>query len=249
MKISIITTTYNSAATVEMTIQSVLRQTYADIEYIVIDGASSDSTLDIVKRYEPSFHGRMRWMSENDRGLYDALNKGISNATGDIVGILNSDDFFSSDDVIERMVKEFDDDVDAVYGDIHFVKPQDLSKIVRYYSSKHFNPKLLRFGYMPAHPSFYARRSVFDHCGLYSLDYKIAADYDMMVRLFYVHKIKAKYIPMDFVTMRVGGLSTSNIKNRIRITVEDAKACKQNGLYSNFFLCSCKYFTKVFEFL
>ena len=248
MKVSIITTTYNSEATVEMTIQSVLRQTYADIEYLIVDGASKDGTLDIVRKYESLFQGRMRWVSEKDRGLYDALNTGIASSTGDIVGILNSDDFFTSNDVIQRMVNDFSDDVDAVYGDIHFVSPGNLNKSVRYYSSRFFRPWQLRFGYMPAHPSFYARRYVFDKVGLYSLDYKIAADYDMMVRIFFVHNIKTKYIPMDFVTMRVGGLSTKNFQNRIKITLEDVKACKSNGLYSNVFLCSCKYFTKLFEF-
>lgn len=249
MKVSIITTTYNSEATIEMTIQSVLRQTYVDIEYLIVDGASKDGTLDIVRKYESSFHGRMRWVSEKDNGLYDALNKGIASSTGDIVGILNSDDFFTSDDVIQRMVNDFSDDVDAVYGDIHFVSPGNLNKSVRYYSSRFFRPWQLRFGYMPAHPSFYARRSVFDKVGLYSLNYKIAADYDMMVRVFHVHNVRTKYIPMDFVTMRVGGLSTSSFKNRIKITIEDAKACRSNGLYTNVLLCSCKYFTKLFEFL
>jgi glycosyltransferase involved in cell wall biosynthesis len=249
LKVSIITTTYNSASTIESTLRSVLEQTYPDIEYWIIDGKSTDDTMDVVRRYEPSFSGRMHWISEEDAGLYDALNKGIQHSTGDVVGILNSDDFFTSCDVIERMVREFEDGLDAVYGDIHFVNPKDLSKCVRYYSSKKFCPWKMRFGYMPAHPSFYARRTVFENYGLYSKDYKIASDYDMMVRLFCKYKINAKYIPMDFVTMRVGGLSTRSLSSRLTLTHEDAIACRRNGVYSNFFLCSFKYLTKMFEFL
>ena len=163
MKVSIITATYNSAATLEDTIKSVLQQTYSNIEYIIIDGASKDNTLDIVKQYEPQFGERLKWLSENDSGIYDAMNKGIKMATGEIVGILNSDDYFTSSDVIERMVATFDDQsLDAVYGDIHFIRDGKPEKCVRYYSSKRFRPFWLRFGFMPAHPSFYCRREVFE---------------------------------------------------------------------------------------
>lgn len=249
MKISLITTTYNSAKTLRSTFLSVLSQTYADVEYIVVDGASSDGTVDIIKEYEPRFGGRMRWISEKDNGLYDAMNKGINMATGDVVGILNSDDFFTSNTVLQSVVEGFSDDIDAVYGDIHFVRPGNLDKCVRYYSSRHFRPWALRFGYMPAHPSFYARRELFEKYGGYSLDYKLAADYEMMVRLFRKAKIRYKYLPVDMVTMRTGGVSTRSIKNRLRLTVEDAKACRENGMYSNFLMCSCKYITKFFEFI
>ncbi len=156
MTISIITTTYNSADTLRDTFNSVLSQTFTDIDYWVIDGGSKDNTIDIIKEYEPKFNGNMHWISEKDRGLYDAMNKGIKHATGDIIGILNSDDFFTSADVLETIVKIFtetqEEQVDAVYGDIHFVKPKDLTKCVRYYSSKKFRPWLMRIGYMPAHP-------------------------------------------------------------------------------------------------
>lgn len=249
MKISLITTTYNSAATLRDTMESVLAQTYTDVEYLVIDGASSDGTIGIIREYEPRFGGRMRWLSEPDKGLYDAMNKGIKMATGDVVGILNSDDFFTSDDILEQVVSVFLPNVDAVYGDIHFVRPNDLNKCVRYYSSRLFRPWALRFGYMPAHPSFYARRELFERNGGYSLDYKLAADYEMMVRLFYKEKIRYKYLPIDMVTMRTGGMSTKSIRNRLQLTKEDAKACCQNGMYSNFLMCSCKYITKCFEFI
>ncbi|MCR5069806.1 MAG: glycosyltransferase [Prevotella sp.] len=248
MKITIVTTTYNSASTLRDTMESVLAQTHKDIEYWVIDGGSEDDTLGLIKEYEPLFDGRMKWISEPDNGLYDALNKGISRATGDVVGILNSDDFYTSHTVLEQVAAGFSDDVDAVYGDIHFVRPSDLDKCVRYYSSKLFRPWALRFGFMPAHPSFYVRREVYGRCGGYAIDYKLAADYDMMVRLFYKEKIRYRYLPVDMVTMRTGGMSTKNVRNRLLLTKEDVKACRRYGLYSNFLMCSCKYAVKLFEF-
>lgn len=247
MTISLITTTFNSAATVCDTFESVLRQTYTDIEYIVVDGGSKDNTLDLIHSYEPRFGGRMHWISERDKGLYDAMNKGIKMATGDIVGILNSDDFFTSDDVLETVVR-YIDSVDAVFADIHFVKPSALNKCVRYYSSRSFRPWKLRFGYMPAHPSFYVRRQIYVDYGEYSLEYKLAADYEMMVRLFCKARISYRYINKDFVTMRTGGASTKNISHRLLLTKEDAKACRDNGIYSNYLMCSMKYLTKIFEF-
>ena len=190
MKVSILTVAYNSGKTLEHTIQSVLTQSYHDIEYIIIDGASSDNSVDIIRRNEQDFNGRLVWRSEKDRGIYDAMNKGIKLATGDVVGILNSDDYFTSNDVIERMVLAFSDDIDAVYGDVHFVRNCQLDKCVRYYSSKRFSPKWLRFGFMPAHPSFYCRRAIFEKAGYYKTDYTIGSDYEMMVRLFIVYKIR-----------------------------------------------------------
>ena len=249
MTISIITATYNSASTVRYTFDSILSQTYHDIDYIVVDGGSQDGTVDIIKEYEKRFDGRMRWISEKDNGIYDAMNKGIRMAKGGLIGILNSDDFFTSDDVLYTVAENLTEDLDAVYGDIHFVQPDNLNKCVRYYSSRNFRPWAVRFGYMPAHPPFYIRRCIYERYGLYSLEYKIAADFDMIVRLFCKYKIRAKYIEKDFVTMRTGGISTSKISHRILITREDARACRSNGIYSNFLFCSIKYLTKVFEFL
>lgn len=248
MTISIITATYNSAATVRHTFDSILGQTYLDIDYIVVDGGSTDGTIDIIKQYEPRFGSRLRWISEPDHGIYDAMNKGIRMAKGDVIGILNSDDFFSSDDILSTVASNIAG-VDAVYADIHFVRPDDLGRSVRYYSSKRFRPWAIRFGYMPAHPSFYVRRYVYERYGLYSLDYKIASDFDMMVRLFCRHHIKTQYIEKDFVTMRTGGISTSHLSHRLLITKEDARACRNNGVYSNVLLCSVKYLTKILEFI
>ncbi len=248
MKISVITTTYNSASTVQDTIESVGRQVFdGEVEYIIIDGGSTDATLDIVGQY-PGLVTKV--ISEPDSGLYDAMNKGIRLATGDVVGILNSDDFYTFDDVLATIAGEFErKEVDAVYGDVHFVRPDNLDKCVRYYSSSMFSPFFLRFGFMPAHPSFYVRRECYEQYGLYDTSYRIASDYDMMVRLFYKYKITYSYIKRDMVTMRTGGLSTKNLKNRMLITSEDVKACRRNGLYSNVAMISLKYLYKIFEFI
>lgn len=248
MKVSIITAAFNSVQTLEDTVKSVLEQTYSNIEYIVVDGGSTDGSLNVVRRYEQQFCGRMKWISEKDRGIYDAMNKGIQMATGDIVGILNSDDYFTRKDVIERMVDSFDKELDAVYGDIHFIRDGQPDKCIRYYSSKRFSPMWLRFGFMPAHPSFYCRREVFDRAGLYKTDYAIGSDYEMMVRLFLKFQIKTKYLPMDFVTMRTGGTSTRNVKSRLTLIKDDVRGCRENGFYTNSLMISVKFLYKLFEF-
>jgi len=246
MKVSIITATYNSAETVRDTIESVLLQNYKDIEYIIIDGGSKDNTLDIVYEYKNKI---TKVISEPDKGIYDAMNKGIRLATGDVVGILNSDDFYTSSDVITRIVSEFKNSkgIDAVYGDIHFVSSDDLSTCVRYYSSKIFHPNLMRFGFMPAHPSFYVKRECYLKYGAYSLDYKISADFDLLVRFICKHNISLKYISMDFVTMRQGGASTAGIKSKITLNKENIRACKKYGLYTNRTFMLSRYLYKMFE--
>lgn len=249
MKVSIITVTYNSAQTLAMTIKSVLRQTYQDIEYIVKDGGSTDKTIDVIKEYEPMFHGRMKWVSAKDKGIYDGMNKGIEMATGNVVGILNSDDFFTDNHVIEKIADAFNEKkVDAIYGDVHFVKGSNLKKSIRYYSSRLFCPFWLRFGFMPAHPSFYVRRDVFSKVGLYKTDYKIGADFEMMVRMFYRHRITYHYLPYDFVTMRTGGVSTRDINSRRILLKEDVRACRENGIRTNQFLIALKYLYKFLEY-
>lgn len=250
LKVSIITAAYNVVDTLASTMQSVINQTYSNIEYIIVDGGSKDGTVDVIRKYEPQFGGRLRWVSEPDGGIYDAMNKGIMMATGDVVGMLNADDYFTSDDVVSRLVSAFaDSDLDAVYGDIHFVSPNDLTKCVRYYSSKKFSSFWLRFGFMPAHPSFYLRKPVYEKAGLYKTDYKLGSDFEMMVRLFHIYRIHYKYIPMDFVTMRTGGASTKDIKSRWKLLKEDARACRENGIYTNPLIISLKYLYKITEFL
>lgn len=247
--ISIITATYNSAETINDTIKSVLCQTNKDFEYVIVDGGSTDETIDIVKSYESEFSGRLKWVSEKDKGIYDAMNKGIKMASGDIIGILNSDDYYTSDDILQTIADAFKcQNVDAIYGDIHFIKDGVPDKCVRYYSSRLFSPFWLRFGFMPAHPSFYCKREVFDKSGLYRLDYKIGSDYEMMVRLFRKHKISSRYVPKDFVTMRTGGASNSNLQSRLTLIKEDVKACRDNGIYTNELFICLKFLYKIFEF-
>jgi len=246
MKVSIVTTTYNSAATLRDTLESVKAQDYSNIEHILVDGRSSDTTVDIIASYPHV----AQYVSEEDQGLYDAINKGIRMSTGDIVGILNSDDFFPDSTVISSIVKAFEENkVDAVYGDIAFVKPEDLKKIVRYYSSKKFHPKKFARGYMPAHPSFYAKRSCFEKLGYYQLDYKIAADFELLMRFFMDPNIRTHYIQKVIVYMRTGGVSNKNVLSRYILNKEIIKACKENGVDTNMLYVSLKYFNKVFEYV
>lgn len=248
MKISIITATYNSADTLRDTIESVLRQTYPDVEYIIVDGASTDGTIDIVREYEPHFGERMRWISESDHGIYDALNKGIDMATGEVVGFLHSDDFFTSPDIIERLAKEMaGGNVDAVYGDVHYVSGKNLNKCVRYYSSAFFKRWTMLFGLMPAHPTFYCRKEVYGRFGTFSLSYRVAADFECLLRLIYIGKISLKYVPLDCVAMRTGGASTSGLTSHMRIFKDHVRAYRENHVPSNALLDSLRYIFKLWE--
>lgn len=248
MKVSLVTVTYNSAKTLRGTIESVLSQTYENIEYIVVDGLSDDNTMDIVREYEPRFQGRMRYISEKDKGLYDAMNKGIRMASGDIVGIINSDDFYHRNDIIQLIVDAFNAyDIQAVYGDVRFVNPDNLNKTVRYYSSKIFRPFLFRFGFMPAHPSFFTYRCNFEKFGFYKTDYRISSDFELLLRFINIHHLKTKYLDLDFMKMRIGGVSTANFKSRVILNKEIVRACKDNGIWTCMPLLFLKYFIKVFE--
>ncbi len=241
MKISVITATWNRAATIQDTIDSFLRQMEncaaagVATEHIVVDGGSQDGTVEIIKSNESRYHGTLKWISEKDNGIYDAINKGIAMASGDIVGILNSDDFYTTDDILLKVAQTFagNDGVDAVYGDIHFVKSGNLDKCTRYYSSKHFKTQLLRFGFMPAHPSFYCRKKVYDDFGLYDVSLKTSSDFEMMVRLLYKEKINTVYMNCDFVTMRDGGESTANVASKMKVNRDVAVSLKKYGIYSN----------------
>ena len=248
--ISIITVTYNSGRTLECTMQSVLAQNFTNYEYIIIDGGSTDDTLEIIHSKESLFQGKLKWLSEKDNGIYNAMNKGIKMASGNIIGILNSDDFFTSPFILSTISDSFEmSDLDAVYGDVHFVHPKNLSKTIRYYSSKFFSRRLMIFGFMPAHPTFYAKRVVFEKFGLYKEDYKIAADFEFLLRTIYKGIIKIKYIPIDMVTMRIGGASTSGIYSHRIIMKEHLRAFHENGLYTNIVLLTMRYIYKVCELL
>ena len=250
MKLSIITATYNSERTLRDTMESILNQTFQDFEYIIVDGASKDATLDIIREYEPRFQGKMRYVSEPDKGINDAMNKGFAMATGDVIGILNSDDFFTSEDVLQAVVDGFAGEyVDAVYADIHFVGTDDLTKCVRYYSSSVFRPWMMRFGMIPAHPSFYCRKAVYDQYGSFDTTYRIAADFEILLRLIFIHRIRTRYVKKDFVTMRLGGASTTGYGSWSLIMKEHLQIMKQHGVVTNRFLLSLRYIYKLFEFL
>ena len=248
MKISIVTVSYNSANTLRDTLESVLNQTYADIDYVVVDGASTDGSVELLREYEQKFHGRMRWISEPDEGLYDAMNKGLSLACGEAVGFLNSDDFFTSERAIEIIARELGQSgVDAVYGDIHFVRPSNLERCVRYYSSRLFNRRWVRFGFIPAHPSFYCKKEIYEKLGGYDTRYQIAADFDIFTRFIFLNNISTLYIPMDFVTMRTGGASTAGVSSRMAIMREHLSILRSHGIYSNVLILSLRYVYKIFE--
>ena len=246
MKITLITACYNSAATIRTALESVLRQTWPEIEYCVIDGGSADGTVEILREVESEFGGRMRWLSEPDGGFYDALNKGIRMATGEVIGILNADDFFAADDVLAEVARTFADPaVDCVFGDVRFVNASDLTTTVRYYSSKYFRPWMARFGYMPAHPTFYCRRTCFEAFGTYRTDYRIAADHELLVRFLIKEKIRYRYIPKVFTVMRMGGMSTRSVESTLILNRENIRACRANGLYSNGIMQLGKYLFKI----
>ncbi len=251
MKISLITVTYNSAETLCDTLQSVLNQTFKDIDYIIVDGASKDSTMDIVKEFEPKFEGRLRWLSEPDKGIYDAMNKGVMMAQGEIVSILNSDDFFASNDILEKVNAAFKEnpDVDGVYADVRYVGWNDTGKTVRMFSGKDFKREKLCWGKMPPHPSFYVKRECYDKFGLYSLDYPICADYDMFVKMIWMGNINTLYINDVFVNMRNGGTSSNGIKVHRKIMRERMRCVREHNMPSNFFKQTSRYFGKIFSLL
>jgi len=249
MKLSIVTVTFNSASFLCNALDSILFQSYPNIEYLIIDGGSTDGTLDIIKHYNERFVGKMKYVSEPDKGIYDAMNKGIRMATGDVIGILNSDDFFSSPTILETVAHNFTSNIDALYGDVQFVDREDTQKIVRYYSSKKFTPARFKYGFMPAHPSFYARRELFERYGCYKDDYRIAADFELLLRFMYTHKIRTKYLEMPFVSMRTGGVSNQSFHSRVVLNQEIIRACRENGIKTNLFNVYSKYFFKVAEFI
>src|SRR5579859_1533553 len=247
MKISLITVSYNSASTIRDTIASVRSQDYKDIEYIVVDGNSTDGTVDIIKAHAAEIG---QWISEPDKGIYDAMNKAIRMARGEVVGILNSDDFYSANDIVSQVAATFSDaQVDAVFGDLVFVDPNNLKKVVRKYSSAKWYPEKFARGFMPAHPTFFVRRKYYHQIGMFKTDYKIAADYELLIRFLYVHKLKYRYLPLNMVTMRRGGVSSSGIRSNIILNDEIIRGCRENGIRTNIFKVYPKYFIKLFELL
>ena len=280
MKISLITACYNSAETIGTAIESVLSQKGVDVEYIVVDGGSKDGTVDIIKEYAdktlnsqlltPNF--TFRWLSESDKGMYDAINKGIKMATGDVVGILNADDVLATDDTLARIAAAFQPSkqtthhsptpslldsstIDCVYADIRFVREGESvealrkAKSVRYCSAAKWRPWMFRFAAMVPHPSFYVRRECFERLGGYSLDYRICADFELELRYLYLAKLKAAYLPECVVVMRMGGMSTAGWRSNMEINREDLRALRSHGIWSCLPLIYLKYLFKIWGFV
>ncbi|MBD5311280.1 MAG: glycosyltransferase [Bacteroides sp.] len=248
MKISIITATFNSSDTLRDTIKSVLAQDYDNWEHIIVDGNSTDNTVDIIREYQPFYKGRLKWISEPDRGIYDAMNKGISMSLGEVIGILNSDDFYTSNDILSIIHQNFLN-IDAVYGDVHYVNHHNPTQIVRYYSSADFKRWKMRIGFMPAHPSFYCRREIYSQFGMFDTDFHIAADFEQLLRLIYVNKISIRYIAKDFVTMRTGGASSSGFQSHKRIIMEHLKAYHKNKVKSGISFEAIRYLWRIGEMI
>jgi len=227
-KVSIITVCFNSEKTIEDTIKSVVNQTYENIEYIVIDGGSTDKTIEIINKYKENIS---TLISEKDNGIYDAINKGIKLASGDIIANLNSDDFYIDNKVISDVVAAFNEaKTDLLYADLYYVDAKDTSKIIRYWKSKSYKEGLFLKGWMPPHPTFFVKKEVYQNYGMFNLEFKSAADYEIMLRFIHRYKASITYLPRVIVRMRVGGVSNASLKNRIKANREDKRAWEINGL-------------------
>ena len=246
LKVSIITVALNSVKTIKDTLECIKSQDYNNIEYIVIDGGSTDGTIDVIR----SYHNQITYfVSEDDKGIYDAMNKGIVAATGDIVGILNSDDFYSSNTIISDIVEVFQNrKCDSVYGDLVYVKPDNTKKVIRYWSAGHFTIRKLKRGWMLPHPTFFVRKAMYNRFGLYNIDLKSASDYEMILRLLYKHNITVYYINKVLVRMRIGGQSNASLINRIKANREDIKAWRFHNLTPPFFFRFRKPMIKLKQF-
>ena len=234
MNISIITAVYNRAATLANAMNSVLLQTHPNVEYIVVDGGSSDGALDVIREWEPRFGGRMKWVSEKDNGIYDAMNKGIRMATGDVVAILNSDDFYHRKDTLAKVAEAFEEDpeLQVVYGDNLWVRPEEPSKIVRYANGNNWNWFTARCGVMPPHATFFVRKSNFEKYGYYDTSYRICADFERELMFLVKLRLKSQYLPFDFMTMRMGGISSNGLSGYWISIKECHRACKQVGVFT-----------------
>lgn len=246
MKISIVTAVYNRASTLGDAIASVQSQQFPYIEHIIQDGGSSDGSLNVIAQFSDP---RIQIQSEPDDGIYDAINKGIARATGEVVGLLHSDDFLAADDVVQKIVGAFaDPDVEGVYGDLQYVSASDPKRTVRHWTAGAYSPHLLRRGWMPPHPTLYLRREVFEKYGLYDTSFSIAADYDAMLRYLAHGKIKLAYIPEVLVKMRMGGESNRSVERVLRKSREDLRALRKNEV-GGLLTLAAKNISKVGQFL
>lgn len=246
MKVSIITVTLNSEKYLSDCIRSVRGQNYKNIEHIIVDGKSTDGTLRIIRKNSDNISS---WISETDRGMYDAINKGLKMATGDIVGVLNSDDMFASADSVRSIVDCFETtDTDSVYGNLVYVDPKDTGKVVRYWQSNSYKRSRFRYGWMPAHPTFYVRRELLMQYGLYENHYYTAADYEFMARYLFLHKVSSQYLDSLLVKMRTGGLSNGSFKKRFRANRRDYLAMRKNKIPFSFIVSILKPLIKLPQF-
>ena len=246
MRISIITVAYNAARTIADTLESVAAQTHPEIEHIVVDGASTDGTLDVIERH----HDKLtKVISEPDRGIYDAMNKGIRVATGDVIGFLNADDVFAQKNVL-AMVAEImkREHLDALFGDVEFFRPDNPGRTIRRYSSAHFRPDRIAWGWMPAHPALFVRREVFQRVGVFRTDYRIAGDFEFVARAFGKNTLRYRHLPEVLVRMRTGGISTAGWRNTLLLNREVLRACRENGIPTNMLKILSKYPAKLLEY-
>lgn len=245
VRVSIITVTYNSEATIKDTLESVKNQSYSNIEHILVDGNSKDRTVEIIKSYPHV----SKCISERDMGLYDAMNKGLQLATGDVIGILNSDDFYAENDVIQKVAELFErENPDTIYGDLDYVDPVEVNKVIRKWRSGNFNRSKFWYGWMPPHPTFFVKREVYEQVGLFNISLRSAADYELMLRILFKYQYNSSYLPNVLVKMRAGGVSNSSLKRRINANKEDRLAWKMNNLHPYFFTLYLKPLRKVFQF-
>jgi len=246
LKVSIITATFNSAATVEETMRSGEEQDYPEIEHIIVDGGSADNTVNIAQRYLRT----TKVISEKDDGIYDAMNKGIKLAQGDIIGILNSDDVYTDSSVISKVVHCFNDpEVQTCYADLQYTDARDMSRVTRTWKSGNYKAGSFYWGWMPPHPTFFVRRSVYETVGLFDTSLRSAADYELMLRILVKYKMRATYLPHVIVKMRRGGMSNASVGNRLRANREDREAWRLNGLQPYFFTLYLKPLRKITQFL
>lgn len=249
MRLSIITATYNSVRTIRDTIESMLRQSFSDYEYLIVDGYSKDGTLDVINQYIPKFEGRLRYISEPDKGIYDAMNKGFKMAKGEILMLINSDDLFARPDALEMVVKQFDEhpEVDCVYANLYYVSADNTDNIVRVWKTGEQRP--FRKGWLPAHPTFYVKREAYEKYGYFNLSYPLAADFELMLRFVEKHHIKLQYLPEYLVKMRLGGATSKNFHNIIQQDKECMRAFKENGLESSPLYLVYRLLPKIKQFL
>jgi glycosyltransferase involved in cell wall biosynthesis len=246
MKVTIITVCYNAESTIEHTLKSVIHQEYENIEYIVIDGASTDRTLAIISKYQSKIS---KVISEKDKGIYHAINKGIELASGAVIGLLHADDFYPNKKVISRITTEFiNHKVDALYGDLKYVDKNNTGKVIRKWKSAPYHTALFPKGWMPPHPTFFVKKECYRHFGMYNTTFSLSADYELMLRLLYKHNIPVSYLPEVLVKMRVGGVSNASLVNRIKANIEDRMAWKVNNIKPHFITLYAKPISKLRQY-